>query len=546
MVGSGAGQALHEQQGTGLATVLQGNEALRTAQAVGMDRVRQAAAERLKREQERDAAIKSLTSFSPEYWYRHSAEMQSAIDGVFNEGARLLSKKGVTNPWVGTSPQEIEFQKNASRVKQMAMASKQAKDVMDQFNKDLSLQDPSTFETESILAGKAFSEASLADIASGKVKPPVLVKRTPFQDNLAAVKPLMADLEAKHGDRDVPEADMRDMARNAVLNPDFYEKAERSYSTALARMDEGERRLFMQRAADAGVSPVEQGIFEDMGRVQKAKKPFEYDSELSKRVDALDESTRSWSDGERSGSVTAPVGAKQAALNWVMSDPRVIRFWSDKKGIKQGVDENDTDYMGRIAGLLAKEMTAMKGTKRSSATTLEAGKGQEAQQSTNRWYTDVTGESQPDAQNAAKSLVGGSYAGTGVIQDARVEFSDAPSNGGGAKGGASESGTAILRGQRGRVSHSAAPREMVLTVQSKDRPNVTENGSVTQRDRETWEVRIPVEEGTPNADFLKNMASERFSTAKRSYEGMPKPVKSAFNVMDVLGIGKKPTQTPKY
>lgn len=140
IVGSNMGVASKQRQGTGLATVLQGDRAMDTAERLfAYDMAAQQRKEQ-ERAQKRDAAMLKLRSINPEFFYKHNAEKAREQDKLMAIGAELID--GGKDPFNGTDPRSVEFQKQYQRLMSMSQTSQQVKGYFDELQKKVQGSNP--------------------------------------------------------------------------------------------------------------------------------------------------------------------------------------------------------------------------------------------------------------------------------------------------------------------------------------------------------------------------------------------------------------------
>lgn len=420
--GTQVGTVHHQREGTGLAHILTGDGAVDTYGRIWA--VERAA--RAKRDADaaakRDAAIKGLKEFAPEYSYRYVKEIQPRIDGHIQEGADLLAK-GI-DPFTSTDAAATAWQKNHQSILADAAHSMQTEKEIAALTQDIDGKDPSEYTADSWQANLDWVKMPLAEKRTAGAKPP-LVKKRAWTDASEWVGKNMKIYDDGHAGADPRQVE--DFVTNLLLQPANADKVA-AYAQKFAELPAPERTRIQNAAQDGHREVVQQLALEDALRYQKGKEPFDYQKEIANGVKAATDrvSYSEWQQGEKSGE--GPKGGKKAVMaqarniaeDMVRSRPDWATVYRRTGELPIGDEETDPSYMERVTAKLANEIyERMKVDTKYKVSPTGSG-DQKKKESSDLFVRDITGDDLTAANSAANLLTGTTYAGNLKIENAWV------------------------------------------------------------------------------------------------------------------------------
>ncbi len=212
-VGTQAGNANTERQGTGYATVPDSqliDTALLNRDA---ERRRQEQADR----QRVLAAHKAMTDFDPEHWYRHDAEVQGLIGQYIERGGQLTAKQ--IDPYASTDPESIEFQKFGKKVQAYADASKQTREEWAKLQTLYNTKEGRDKIENWDEIAQYYSNPSIVDIVDNKKVPPTPRFRQPLTDSYGAIVNTLKEWNAASKKEVMGRDDANILAAQFLANP---------------------------------------------------------------------------------------------------------------------------------------------------------------------------------------------------------------------------------------------------------------------------------------------------------------------------------------
>lgn len=420
-VGTQTGSVHRQREGTGLAHILTGDKAVDTygrLWEVGQ-------AERQKRDAaaaaKKDAAIKGLKEFAPEFAYQHRQEIQPQLEGHIQKGAEMMAGGG--DPFTGVSPEAIAWQKEHQRISALAQHSMQVQKENTALMQDLEKTDPSEYTAESLQAALQWRDTPLSKLfESGAARPPLQKKRA-WTDASEFIGKNMRLWEEGHEGAE-PRA-VEDFVTNLLQQPANADKIA-AYAQKFAELPEKEKERITNAAKDGGREVMFQMGLEDALRYQKGKEPFDYQKEMDKS--ATDATSRisysEWQKGDTSG--RAPKKgeidkqAQNAAEETFNSRPDWATYFDRNGELPRGKEETDASYFPRVKGLLAKKVKdRMKADSEYKVTPTGAGDAKK-KESSDLFVQDISGSDLTAANSAANLLTGTTYAGNMKVENAWV------------------------------------------------------------------------------------------------------------------------------
>ena len=214
-VGTNAGNANTERQGTGYATTLE------TPMVNGIitTQVQEAARQRAEQLKRMEATKKVMTDFNPDNWLRHDAEVQGMIQEHLRDGGSIVAA-GV-NPYDATDKRSLDYQSKEKRIKAYASASMQMKD---EFEK---LQGAYTNNTNSFRdkilnwdeLAEFYSNPSVKDVVDNNKIAPVPIFKSPMTDTQGVTTKIIEGWEKTSGETVMSWSSAADLARATIENP---------------------------------------------------------------------------------------------------------------------------------------------------------------------------------------------------------------------------------------------------------------------------------------------------------------------------------------
>ena len=426
-VGTQVGTVHNLRQGEGLATVLQGDRAMDTAERLFAYDM----AERQRKDQElarkRDAAMLKLRSINPEFFYKHNAEKQKEQDKLMAIGAELID--GGKDPFNGTDPRSVEFQKQYQRLMSMSQTSQQVKGYFDELQKKVLGSNPDDFDAESIYSATSVFDKPLADIMEKGFKPPVLQKKRAGLAVSEMITKNVAQWQQSRGGEPPTDTELEQFVNGIATDGGNLEKFVEGYGTKLAQLskfDPDEAKRVSDSARASGREVWQQMAFEDAKRAQKRRERFDIAKDISEAAraatQALDEvstsnSTGFWS-GPRKGS-PEEVAKWQADLRF-NSDERYMTDLDREGVLPRGKEESDVEYGVRVKKYLYDRILPGVKTETKSGRTSQGEDEQKAQKSRLDFLADIRSGDTVRMQDAANILVGTKYSANMSIEDANV------------------------------------------------------------------------------------------------------------------------------
>lgn len=355
VVGSNTGKVHTERQGTGLATVLNGDKAV---DAYGRY-VMYDAAKRQKADQDaqakKAAALAKLTSFAPEYFYKHKETIQPQLQSHIEKGADFLSRN--VDPFTSGDSSAIEWQKEHQRLQAIADMSKQVQDEYKAFRQDIDGKDPNDYTADSLQANLDFFETPIEEILSSGKKRPPLAKKTEWQDAFSFVGKSMQDWTKSKA---APTPDEVEGFVTSLMSDPANQKYMQSYAIKLGQLPEEEQMKIKQAAKAAGISDVQQMAIDDANRWMKGKEPLDLMKVMSAAA-TYAESGVDYSDYQSSGvrskqpkKGSVDQAAKNAASDLFNTHPDFMTIFDRSGDLPRANEESDASYAARVKAYLTK------------------------------------------------------------------------------------------------------------------------------------------------------------------------------------------------
>lgn len=421
-VGTEQGMVHRQRQGTGLATVLQGDEALNAYRQVYQTEYATLERRNAERQAKAAAALAKLNAVNPEYFYKHKDEIQPAIDKLHNDGVNLLSS-GVQD--IFNDPRARDWQKQYSEVMAMSRASQQVKEQFDGLRKVLVETNPDEYRPQDITAAMDYFDTPLSDIVKNGKTAPLLQKKRPFTDmNEFIGKQMTAWQNATS--IEPTDKDINDFVNAMAKQPANTEKFVSGYGSKFAQLEPDEQKRVKDMASSAGREVWQQLAFEDAKRWQKTRTPLDIQKEFAQAaklaeggIDYIEWATPSgFGKSPKKGSVDQSLSSSVNAL--FNSDPRWMTVF-DKPGELPRLDgEDDGEYAVRVKKYLTEQIRPLVGIDTKSGQTEKGKEQKDLTKSRDMFLADIRSGDVSRMQDAANTLVGTTYVGNMKVEDATV------------------------------------------------------------------------------------------------------------------------------
>lgn len=392
MLGSSAGTAHRQRQGTGLATVLGPSQSLHDF--IRLDEREYAAnqAEEQKRAAQATASRQKMLDFNPERWFKHEVDIRNMQNKWLDSGAQLLN--GGVDPYSGTDPASLEWRKNKNKIEAYAIASKQVQEYHKTIRAKLDGSAPGTYDTASVQALQDYFETPIADIVEKNMLPPNLVERKPTENLQQYWVKTMADLQGRTGQGQFTDAERwAFIEQTRSSNPALQESIESYYQQLPPAMQDDIR----QRARTAGRTEADIIHYDFMTRYEKQRDPFDLNKFVQAGADSIDVPYTQVSTPSGFGTYVDKKEmdriAGEKAMLMLSSSPEALQAY--EQVLPMMPNENEAAYRQRAIGHLKNSLIKLKSTKTVDGVT-EKGQGDKEQaESSARWLSDVKS---PDAQ----------------------------------------------------------------------------------------------------------------------------------------------------
>lgn len=407
-VGTSQGSVHHQQQGTGLATVLQGQGAVTEFSRLAAEQRAVGRAADEEKAKNLNSAYDRMIKFNPEHWYKHDNQIQEGLDNWYNVGVGLLNK-GV-DPWKSVDPESTKFRENYLALAGLASGSKQLQERFNAVRGKIDGAEPDKYTQKSLNQIADFYEMPLEEIVRQGLVPPELEQRRPMvalQDYFSKV---MQPLNQTRNGNPYTDAELWDVAKRSVVDPEKGDDLADSFKSAYAQMDEVDQKSITRRAQANGVSVPQQMAFDYAQRYSTQQKPFDYNEWKKGAVDRIKVPYKEWRgiDGFSKKVDKAELDkiANTVARDQFVADPRALMEYESilprKTMLVQRRPENgpwgtrtevevetDGSYRQRAIAHLAEQLKSEVSTDELSGLTERGGQKKEVAASQNTWIQDI-------------------------------------------------------------------------------------------------------------------------------------------------------------
>lgn len=421
-IGTGIGSVHRQRQGTGLATVLQGDQAVDTyAKIWQYDQARRDKQE-ADRAAKRNAALGQLKNFKPEWFYKHDAEMKQAMNEYFNKGAALLAK--YDDPFTSIAPDAVEWQKERARIEAMSNASMQVKDQWTKYQQQALGANPDDYDARSLANAMSYFDTPLSEIVSTGATPPTLMKKRPYLDTMKFMSERMSGLQSAKGEAP-SEDELRQFTKGLISDQANQQQLIEGYGSRMAQMSPDEKKSLEERALSAGVSPTEQLMFEDGRRYMKSRTPLNLQQEISQAAQMATSGIDYVEYGNAEASGKTPKGKKEAIAAAVEatfnSDPRYMDIFNKEGLVPRGAEASDAEYARDVKAYMATLIEPLVKTQTEYRKTDKGSKDAELRQSQEQFIADIRSGDTVRMQAAANALVGEKFTANLTVDNAVIQ-----------------------------------------------------------------------------------------------------------------------------
>lgn len=418
-VGTDQGVVNRQRQGTGLATILQGDSAVDTYRQVYQNEYATLQRRDAERKARKDASMAKLSAINPEYFYKHQDELQPAINKLHEDGAALLEQN--IDPF--NDPRARQWQKDYATVMAMSNASNQIKEQFTGLRKVLVETGPDEYRAQDISAAMDFFDLPLSQIVNEGLTAPMLQKKKPFTDMNEFVGKQMTEWQRATGAEPDDNA-IADFIDASAKQPANTEKYIVGYGSKFNQLDPDEQKRVKDAATMNGREVWQQLAFEDAKRWQKTKTPLDIQKEFADAAAMALKGIGKKEVHTPTGWSSKPVGKEEAvaaAANITFNnDPRWMKVFDKEGELPRLKEETDGEYAVRVKKYLADQIRPFVGTNTEYGKT-EKGEGDKKMiDSRNAFLEDIKSGDWRRMQGAANILVGTTYSGNMRVENATV------------------------------------------------------------------------------------------------------------------------------
>jgi len=495
--GSSTGRVNEQQQGTGLATILQGDRALDTFDRLAFeDRSKKAAAEAQKKA-DMNAAYDRMIKFNPERWYKHDNQVRESLNSWFSKGAEIMARG--TDPWKGTDAESLAWRKDQLTVAGKAMASKQLQERFNALRTKIDGAEPDKYTAASLANLADFFEKDLTEVIDKGLVPPDLMQRRPMLQLQDYFSKVVQPIAQKKNGNPFTEDELWDIAKTSVVDPEKGDDLADSFRSALAQMDEVQRKDVEKRAKNKGVSIQQQMAYDYASKYATERKPFDYNDWKKVALARVDVPYKEWQ-----GSENFSKKVDKAELDRIVNTVARDMFVSDDRALLEYEeilprDPNETDgkYRDRAIADLAKNLRAETATQEMSGQRQSGKEKQDLTVSRTSWLDAIMSPDPEKYREAAGYLFqSGDLMGNMTVADSRVIPAQQSDN-----------------MQPFPVLRLALKGNLSLEDVTSQLPTGVEVSEVTQRGTET-DIEIPITNQTEN--YLLSLHDNAFDQKKKT------------------------------
>jgi len=403
MVGSNQGQVHSERQGTGLATVLQGDRAYIEGQKYQLDKK----AKQTELKTRRDLAFKQLNDFHPEYWDKDNAAIQSELDALVDEGGKLIAMSKSGDPFTDVTPEALAFQKKFNLVRGLAQKSKQAMAEDIAIRAELRGKDIEDYDAHALAAYGDWLKTPI----SQRGQAPIIGKATPLLNLTKEAGAVRTAFAEQFGENEVPNDALIKNTRDQFTDPKWAAGIVPALTQSYLSLTPAEQ-VAVQEAADANHLSLPEQLWTDISkRSLKMGKPFELNAFVDKLANGFQVDEIAYGNAEGTGTTfdkkKYEAEKQRRALLGTLDDPRAVDALLKAGIIEKEIGDDELALRKKAAGFLAKEIDSRVKTltgfvpyKKSES---EIGKAEDIAKS-NEWYSNLMSGDMGLKERAATEL----------------------------------------------------------------------------------------------------------------------------------------------
>jgi len=386
MVGSNQGQVHSERQGTGLATVLQGDRAYIEGQKYQLDKK----AKQTELKTRRDLAFKQLNDFHPEYWDKDNAAIQSELDALVDEGGKLIAMSKSGDPFTDVTPEALAFQKKFNLVRGLAQKSKQAMAEDIAIRAELRGKDIEDYDAHALAAYGDWLKTPI----SQRGQAPIIGKATPLLNLTKEAGAVRTAFAEQFGENEVPNDALIKNTRDQFTDPKWAAGIVPALTQSYLSLTPAEQ-VAVQEAADANHLSLPEQLWTDISkRSLKMGKPFELNAFVDKLANGFQVDEIAYGNAEGTGTTfdkkKYESEKQRRALLGTLDDPRAVESLLKAGIIEKEIGDDELALRKKAAAVLAKEIDSRVKTSTGFVPYKDAAEGRVAEAAANNWYQQLT------------------------------------------------------------------------------------------------------------------------------------------------------------
>ncbi len=417
-VGSSSGSVHKQRQGTGLATILEGDRALDTYDGLAaLDRAKMA-----RKQAELDAARDRMLKFNPDRWFKHENTVNTALNGWVEEGAKIMADNEV-DPYTSTDERSVNWRKKQNEIAGLGMASTQLQDAYTKLRAKIDGADPGKYTPASLNDLADYFGRDVEDIIASGEMPPALMQTKPFLNVQEHISKVMGAINPTLNGNTMTDVDRWGIVKETLANPAVADDLNESLANMFQQMRPEEQLDLNRRAIAAGKSVQEQATFDFVMRYETQRKAFNYDTWKKSLVDRVTVPYKKW-DGADSFSkkvdeaeIAKNIGT--IARDAFVGDERALQEYEAVLPRTPGI--TDQVYRDQAEKHLAKQIRNEIATQEEAGVTVRGQDKKDLQVSQKTWLPDIMSKD-PDKYREAAGYITGlkGVMGNMTVMDSRV------------------------------------------------------------------------------------------------------------------------------
>lgn len=313
-VGSSSGSVHKQRQGTGLATILEGDRALDTYDGLAaLDRGKVA-----KKQAQLDAARAAMLKFQPERWFKHENAVKTALAEWVNEGAQIMADSEV-DPYTSTDQRSVDWRTKQIEIFGLAQGTVQMQKNWHDDQVKISGADPGAYTPASLADRADYYDLDPKKVMKEGLLPPPLVKTKPFLNVQEHISKVMGAINPTLNGNTLTDVDRWGIVKETLANPAVADDLNESLNNMFQQMRPEEQLDLNRRATAAGRSVPEQAAYDFVTRYETQRKAFNYDTWKKSLVDRVTVPYKKW-DGADSFSKKVDEAEIQKIISPIVRD----------------------------------------------------------------------------------------------------------------------------------------------------------------------------------------------------------------------------------